>query len=264
MSSQASGAVRAESRTPGLAVSYFRTGLMILFWVCALPVAGLLGFPWTLLTGNVAFLYRMAMWGAFRGVRIAGVKVRTLGLERIDPARAYIYMSNHASNLDPPLLLPLIPQRTSVLVKRELFKVPILSRAMLLGQLVPVDRSNRDAGIQAVRAASEVIRRGTSMTIYIEGKRSYDGRLLPFKKGPFYLAMQSRVPVVPITIAGTHAAMPKGRLRVQPGKVTVTFHEPIEPEDFGDRDALMARVRSAIDSGLPDGYREHQTVGDPQ
>jgi 1-acyl-sn-glycerol-3-phosphate acyltransferase len=117
---------------------------MLMFWAAALPFAALVGFPWTYLTKDITFLYRTCMWSAFTGVRIAGVRVRTLGLGKIDPARTYIFMSNHISNLDPPITLPLIPRRTSVMVKKELFKVPILGPIMRIGSLVPVDRGNRD------------------------------------------------------------------------------------------------------------------------
>ena len=133
---------------------------------------------------------------------------------------------------------------------------------MRLGSLVPVDRGNRDAGIAAVRAAAGVIRKGINMTIYIEGKRSFDGKLLPFKKGPFYLAMECSVPVVPITIAGTHYVMPKRRFAIKPGTVEVIFHEPIEPKDFGSRECLMEQVRRAMNSGLPEEYRELITPRD--
>jgi 1-acyl-sn-glycerol-3-phosphate acyltransferase len=232
-----------------------RTVLMLIFWALALPMAALLGFPWTYLTNDITFLYRTCMWGAWTGVRVAGVRVQTVGLDKIDPARTYIFMSNHISNLDPPITLPLIPKRTSVMVKKELFSYPLLGNVMRIGSLVPVDRGNRDAGISAVREAVKVIRQGVNMTIYIEGKRSFDGRLLPFKKGPFYLAEECQVPVVPITITGTEEVMPKARFAIQPGTVTVRFHDPIEPKDFGDRDHLMAKVRAIIDSGLPEELR---------
>lgn len=236
--------------------SPLRTILMLAFWTVALPIAALMGIPWTYLTKDVSFLYRTCMWGAFTGVRLAGVRVQTVGLEKIDPARNYIFMSNHISNLDPPITLPLIPRRTSVMVKKELFSYPILGKIMLIGSLVPVDRGNRDAGIAAVRDAVKAIESGLNMTIYIEGKRSFDGRLLPFKKGPFYLAAECKVPVVPITISGTEEVMPKARFAVQAGTVTVQFHDPIEPSEFGDREILMARVREVINSGLPEGLRE--------
>jgi 1-acyl-sn-glycerol-3-phosphate acyltransferase len=228
---------------------------MLTFWSLALPVAALTGFPWTFLTRDIGFLYRISMWGAWTGVKLAGVKVETSGLEKLDPARTYIFMSNHTSNLDPPILLPLIPRRTSVMAKKELFSYPILGETMRMGSLVPVDRGNRDAGIAAVNAAADVVRQGINMTIYVEGKRSFDGKLLPFKKGPFYLAAECGVPVVPVTIVGTHELMPKTRFQISPGTVKVIFHDPIPPSEFGDRDCLMARVRSAINSGLPSEYQ---------
>lgn len=228
-----------------------RTIAMLTFWSLAAPIAALLGFPWTFLTGDIRFLYRMFMTGAYTGVRLTGVRIEAIGLDHLDPSRNYIFMSNHASNLDPPITIPLIPKRTSVMVKKELFRYPILGRAMRMGSLVPVDRGNRDAGIDAVRIAKQVVQQGLNMTIYVEGKRSFDGKLLPFKKGPFYLAMECGVPVVPITIAGTHYVMPKGRFAIKPGLVQVIFHPPIAPAEFGSRDALMEKVRVAIESGLP-------------
>jgi 1-acyl-sn-glycerol-3-phosphate acyltransferase len=237
-------------------ISAIRTILMLAFWVVALPLAAFTGFPWTYLTKDITFLYKTCMWGAWTGVRIAGVRVQIVGLEKIDPARTYIFMSNHISNLDPPITLPLIPRRTSVMVKKELFKVPLLRQVMLIGSLVPVDRGNRDAGISAVRDAVKAIGQGLNMTIYVEGHRSFDGKLLPFKKGPFYLAAECKVPVVPITISGTEEVMPKARFGIRPGLVTVKFHDPIEPADFGSREDLIAKVRAAINSGLPEGLRE--------
>jgi 1-acyl-sn-glycerol-3-phosphate acyltransferase len=234
-----------------------RTLIMLIFWVLAAPLAAIIGFTASLIMGDVRVLYRLFMWGAWAGVWITGVRVETVGLDQFDHSRSYIFMTNHVSNLDPPIQIPLIPRRTSVMVKKELFKVPILGRVMRMGSLVPVDRGNRDAGIEAVRAAKAVIaEQGVNMTIYVEGKRSFDGKLLPFKKGPFYLAMECGVPVIPITIVGTHYTMPKARFSIRPGKVKVIFHPPIEPKDFVSRDCLMEKVRAAIESGLPEEYRQ--------
>jgi 1-acyl-sn-glycerol-3-phosphate acyltransferase len=232
-----------------------RTIAMLFFWALAAPIAAIIGFPWSVIVGNVNLLYRMFMAGCRNGVRMAGVHVEAVGLEKLDPGRTYIFMSNHVSNLDPPIITPLIPRRTSVLVKKELFSYPILGRAMRMGSMVPVDRSNRGAGIESVRIAKQVIQQGLNMTIYVEGKRSFDGKLLPFKKGPFYLAMECGVPVVPITITGTHYIMPKARFAIRPGTATVIFHAPIEPNDFGSRECLMEKVRAVIDCGLPPEFR---------
>jgi 1-acyl-sn-glycerol-3-phosphate acyltransferase len=233
-----------------------RTLIMLTFWALAAPIAAIIGFPAAYMMGNIRVLYALFMWGARAGVWLAGVRVDTVGLEKLDWSRQYLFMSNHVSNLDPPIEIPAMPKQTSIMVKKELFKVPILGRAMHMGELVPVDRKNRDAGIEAVNAAKEVVSHGYNMTIYVEGRRSFDGKLLPFKKGPFYLAMECGVPVVPMTIVGTHYAMPKARFSIKPGKVTVIFHDPIEPKDFGDRDQLMEKVRAAIESGLPEEYRQ--------
>jgi 1-acyl-sn-glycerol-3-phosphate acyltransferase len=233
-----------------------RTLIMLTFWSLAAPIAAMIGFPWTLLSGDVRLLYRMFTWGAFTGVRLAGVRVEVIGGDRFDRSRSYIFMTNHTSNLDPPIEVPLIPRRTSVMVKKELFKTPILGTAMRMGDLVPVDRGNRDAGIEAVREAKAVIEKGLNMIIYVEGKRSSDGKLLPFKKGPFYLAMECGVPIVPMTIVGTHYAMPKTRFAIKPGKVQVIFHAPIEPKDFGSRECLMEKVRATIEGALPEEYRQ--------
>src|SRR5579862_2240465 len=205
------------------------TILMVGFWAVFAILAGLVGFPWTFISRKIDLLYSMAMWGAWHGVRVAGVRVQVLGLNRLDPKRTYVFMSNHASLLDPPILVPLIPRRTSVLVKKELFRIPILAQAMRMGSLVPVDRTNRESAIASLRAAQQVLNAGINMTIFIEGTRSQDGRLLPFKKGPFYLAEESGVPIVPVTISGSHELMPKDKWQITPGIVTVHFHPRIEP-----------------------------------
>src|SRR5436190_5417268 len=237
---------------------------MLGFWAVVLPLTAAVLFPWTILTGNVNLLYRVAMWGAFTGVGLTGVRVQTIGLDKLDASRTCVFMSNHVSNIDPPIMVPLIPRRTSVMVKKELFNYPLLGKTMRLGSLIPVDRGNKEAGIAAVRSATTVLRQGINMLIYVEGHRSFDGKLLPFKKGPFYLAVECGVAVVPVTIAGTHYVMPKGRFAIKPRTVTVIFHPPIEPNDFGGRECLVEKVRRAIDSGLEPEYRTNLTKEDPE
>src|SRR5260370_40248680 len=160
---------------------------------------------------------------AYSAARLAGAEVKVVGLDEIDPSGTYIFMSNHVSNLDPLILCPLIPRRTSILAKKEIWRVPILGRALDLAEIVPVERENRDAAIQSIRRAGEVMRHGINVTLFPECTRSRDGRLLPFKKGPLPLAAETGVPIVPITILGTYEMMPKSNIMVRPGTARLMY-----------------------------------------
>jgi len=233
----------------------FRALALLAFWGVAAVLVGLIGIPWTFLSGKVDLLYRMGIGVGLAGVRLVGVKVKVVGLENLDWRRTYIFMCNHVSNLDPPIVIPVMPRRTSVLVKKELFRVPILGWAMRLADLVPVDRRNRDAAISSLRFAADVLRSGVNMTIWPEGTRSGDGRLLPFKKGPFYLAAENGVPIVPITLVGTHEIWPRGEFAVHPGTATVIFHEPIDTAAYPSQEELIHAVRERMRGGLPEKYQ---------
>ena len=225
-----------------------RALLVVLFWIVSIPLASIVGFPWTIISRKIDFLYNTAMKIARGGVRLAGVKVEIVGLDRFDNQGTYIYMCNHVSNIDPPIVIPAIPKRTSVLVKKEVFRFPVLATAMRMGSLVPVDRTDRDSAINSLKKAQEVLASGVNMTVFPEGTRSISGDLLPFKKGPFYMALESGVSVIPMTILGTRAIWPKGKFAITPGTATVVFHPPIDPKQYPDREALVAAVRQSIAS----------------
>jgi 1-acyl-sn-glycerol-3-phosphate acyltransferase len=229
--------------------------ILITILVLGTPAALVL-IPWAMITGNATPLYNAAMFTVRMALRLAGVRVVAAGLERVPAHTACIFMSNHVSNLDPPALLPLIPGRTSVFIKRSLTKIPVLGYGMKLGDFVPVDRDGRvESAQESIAAARQVLNRGLHITTFVEGTRSPDGRMLPFKKGPFYLAMEAGAPCVPISIHGTEGMMAKGSLRVRPGTAHITFHEPLYPRDFATREELLAAVRAAVASGLPERMR---------
>jgi 1-acyl-sn-glycerol-3-phosphate acyltransferase len=231
--------------------------ISFLITVLALGIpAALVFIPLTMITGNMMPLYRVANWIARAGVWMAGVRVEETGLELVPAKTACIFMANHVSNLDPPVILPRIPGRTSAFLKRSLMKIPALGYAMKLGEFVPVERAGSvDSARKSVRAARLVLGKGLHITTFVEGTRSVDGHLLPFKKGPFYLAMEANAPCIPISIWGTETMMAKGSMRIHPGTAHVIFHAPVYPADYASRAELSEAVRAAIASGLPEWMR---------
>ncbi len=184
---------------------------------------------------------------------VAGIKVKIKGLENIDPRGPYIFMANHQSNFDIPVLLGCLPVQFRWLAKAELFKIPIFGPSMEGAGYISIDRSNRRAAFKSLAKAADTIRRGTSVMIFPEGTRSSDGRLQPFKKGGFVLAVDARVPVVPVVIKGTYEIMPRQRLLIRPRPVTIIIEKPIDTTSYTRRtkDKLMDRVWRALASHLP-------------
>ena len=224
--------------------------LLFVFLVLGVPAA-LVGIPWSALRGNFRTMYRMGMGSIRLGLRFAGIRVRVVGAENIPVGRSCIFMSNHVSNLDAPVLLPVIPGMTSVFLKKELMKIPLLGVAMRMGKYVPVSRGHsREEAQKSVAAAADALQSGLHITVFPEGTRSPDGRLLPFKKGAFFLAAETGAPMVPVVIRGTREMMPKGTLKIKPGEAVVRFLPVIEPADYATREALMAAVRGAMEKAL--------------
>lgn len=223
--------------------------------VLAVPAAMLL-FPFTLITGNVRPLYATGCWIARFAVRAAGIRVSVEGRARVPADRACIFMANHVSNLDAPALIPNLPGRTSVFIKRPLMKLPILGYACKLAGFIPVDRTGDAAEAQlAVEEACRILAGGLHITTFVEGGRSPDGRLLPFKKGPFYLAKDSGAPCIPVSIVGTEKILPWGSMRIHPGTAHIIFHAPVDPANYATRDELSDAVRAIIASALPESMR---------
>ena len=231
--------------------------LTLLFTIVGLGTpAALILFPWTLISGNASALYSVSIWIVRMAFRLARIRVEVTGREYLPAGTACIFMSNHVSNLDPPVLLPNLPGRTSAFLKRSLMKIPVLGYGFKLGEFVPVDRDgNIKSAKESVAEARRVMEKGIHITTFVEGTRSRDGRMLPFKKGPFYLAMESGAPCVPVSIYGTESMMSKGSMRVRPGTAHIVFHAPLDPKDFATREEMMEAMRSSIASGLPEWMR---------
>lgn len=231
----------------------FATLKLLLVYLSLGVPAGIFGIPYSLLVGNVRRLYRIAMWIANAGVRAAGIRIEVTGLENVPHGQPCIFMCNHVSNLDPPVVLPMLPGQTAVFLKKELMSIPILGYAMRMGKFIPVERGGkRDAAQTSVAAAGEAFRSGLNILVFPEGTRSKDGRLSVFKKGPFFLAMETLAPVVPIAISGTERMMRKGSAAVLPGVARLQILPAIEPREFANREDLLRAVRARIAEALPE------------
>ncbi len=218
--------------------------------------AGLVLIPWTFLSGNIQPMYRVGKWIAAAGLRAAGIRIEQVGREHIPAEGAAIFVPNHVSNLDPPIMVPLIPGTPSIMLKAELLKIPVLGRAWAMAKYVPVEREGgRVAAVRSARYAAEVIRSGLSMLIFAEGTRSKTGRLQAFKAGPFHLSQATGAPIVPVAISGTETMMRKGSSRVYPGVACVRFLPPVYPDQYKTRAALMAAVRASLIDALPESMR---------
>lgn len=228
-----------------------RTIAVVLF--CALSILFCLPLLilWTAVTDSPEFMYSTAMKFVRLAVRAGGIRVRVEGMENI-PAQACVFACNHASNADPPVLVPAIPRRVSILVKRELYRIPILATGMRQAGFVAVDRGAKEGSVNLDEVAGH-LKRGLSFLVFAEGTRSSDGRLRPFKKGAALMAIHAGAPIVPVAVAGTPPIMPKGDWKLHPGQVTIRFCPPIDASQYTleQRSELIDRVQAEVAEALP-------------
>jgi len=192
-------------------------------------------------------------WAMRVSEAVLGVKVEVSGIERFDHKAPYVFMPNHLSFLDGPMMAMLIPQNVRVIVKKSVFAIPVLGWAMLHVGFVPVDRKGESGGKKSIEKAARLMKeKGYSFMIYPEGTRSLDGKLKRLRRGGFFLAIAGGAPIVPVTIRGTFELMPKGRFGAKRGTVSVVFHPPVPVEGYsvGDMEGLIEKVRAAVSSGL--------------
>lgn len=184
-----------------------------------------------------------ARWFGRRVIELLEIDLIATGMERVPPGRAYVYMSNHQSHLDIPMLYATLPSPTiRMLGKKELFRIPLWGRGLRAAEFVEVDRSNHTRAVQSIEYAAKLIRDGVSIYLAPEGTRSRDGRIGKLKKGGFHLAKDTKTPIVPVAIRGTIDILPRGSRTMHTGKnVEVTIGAPLPVEDR-DISSLMTEV----------------------
>jgi len=179
---------------------------------------------------------------------LSNIKVSVKGLSNLKPGRSYIYMANHMSNFDIPVLQAYLPVQFRWLAKAELYRIPLFGYAMKRAGYISIDRSDRKSAIESLKNAVNVIRDGVSIVIFPEGTRSNTNNIQPFKKGGFFLAVDSGVPIIPVIIHGTGRIMPKKKMLIKPGHVTLEIKKPINSSDYTrkTKDGLIEKVRNVI------------------
>lgn len=179
---------------------------------------------------------------------LSNIRITVKGLSNIKPGRSYIYMANHTSNFDIPVLQAHLPVQFRWLAKAELYKIPMFGYAMKRAGYISIDRSDRKSAIESLNRAAKIIKEGVSVVIFPEGTRSISNDLQPFKKGGFFLAVDSGVPIVPIIIRGTERIMPKNKMLIKPGRVTIEIEKPINSSNYTrkTKNDLMQKVRDVI------------------
>jgi 1-acyl-sn-glycerol-3-phosphate acyltransferase len=181
---------------------------------------------------------------------ISGIRVKITGLENIDRKAVYVFASNHSSQLDITALQWGVPNRLSMIFKKELARIPFFGWQLYLGPYVVVDRKDPKAAMNSLIEAKKVMdKKRISVLVFPEGTRSTTGEVKSFKRGAFYLASHSGYPIVPITVNGTDKIMPKGSFKLKSGTIYLHFDKPISTENIKtkqDELALMEKVREII------------------
>ena len=229
-----------------------RTLLVLFLYV----IIAVLVIPLILVCATFKWVYPLYFVGRTSinlGRLILSVRIEVVGLEKIGKQETYVFMPNHESFLDGPLMFVVTPQFMRVIQKKEIFRVPILAQGMKVAEFIPVDRKGRRGGREAIERAVRLIQsKKHSFLVFPEGTRTLDGKLQRFRRGGFFLALHSQVPIVPVSINGSFELMPKGSFFTKRGTIRVTLHDPVPMTGYseGNLDELMDRVRNTVISGL--------------
>jgi 1-acyl-sn-glycerol-3-phosphate acyltransferase len=200
------------------------------------------------------FAHRCARAWSWLILKTTGVRVAVEGLERLTPGATYVFVANHQSHYDTPIVFSALPFQLRIIAKQSLERFPVLGWHLKRGGHLLVDRQNPDPAAILARWRA-LVSQGLSLIIYAEGTRSADGRVGRFKAGSFLLALQAGLPVVPLAIVGTRGVMPKGRLRTEPADVRLIVHDPISAPGtttptVHDARALADRVHAIVEGAV--------------
>lgn len=228
-------------------------------WLIAAPIFVVATIITAIITIVGSLIFGARFWGYYPAhlwarfcCCIALVRVKVVGRENIDKKTSYIFVANHQGAFDIWSIYGYLNHNFKWLMKKELEKVFMVGPACKRSGHIFVDDSNIHAIKQTIADAESTLKDGMSLVIFPEGSRSWDGKMIPFKRGAFMLASEFKLPVVPITIGGSFRRMPRFSYNITPGTITLTIHKPIYPGERGfNTKVLMAQCRQDINSALP-------------
>ncbi|HKV38866.1 MAG TPA: lysophospholipid acyltransferase family protein, partial [Blastocatellia bacterium] len=233
-----------------------KTVKTILVFVWA-PIANLLWYLYTVVMAALSLIlwpfdrtgalqHWCARWWCRLIAWTIGARIRVHGGENLDASRNYVFMANHCSLIDIPALFGYLPHQFRIMAKKELFYVPFMGWHLWTAGNFPVDRRDPRRTAHSLHRVIEGVKGGKSLAVFPEGTRSPDGKLRDFKPGAFKIVIRAGVAVVPVSIRGTHALLPKHSLVPRPGRVDVVIGKPIEPAAYPERNvkALMEKTRA--------------------
>lgn len=233
-------------------------------WVIAAPILLVLTIITALVTIIMTPIFGSHFWGYYPAhlwsrcvCFLWGQKVVVKGRENIDPKTSYVFVSNHQGAFDIWAIYGYLNHDFKWLMKKELEKIFLVGFACKKSGHIMVDESSITGIRNTIAESEKTLQGGMSLVIFPEGSRTFDGRMIPFKRGAFMLAAEYKLPVVPITIDGAFQAMPRTTYNVTPGTITLTIHKPIYPGERGfNTKKLMSECREAIQESLPEKYKD--------
>jgi 1-acyl-sn-glycerol-3-phosphate acyltransferase len=228
---------------------YFSLSILAFFFLFVMPPIMLAA----KIKGDDDYAYPWARWGAKKWLRWSGMKIKVTGAGNLDRKQSYVFVSNHRSYLDTAMMFVYTGKKMGVIAKKEMLKLPVAGKFMKYVNVIAIDRTNKASAIETMKNAADKLRSGISFGIFAEGTRAMPNELLPFKKGAFYMAIDTGFPIVPVAMKNTDYAMGKKSSAANPATCEMIMLAPIETKNLAsERDPaeLLIKVRSAIPEEL--------------
>jgi len=224
---------------------YFSLSILAFFFLFLMPPIMLMA----RIKGDREYAYPGAAWGARKWLQWSGMKIKVRGQENLAENQSYVFISNHRSYLDTAMMFAYTGKKMGVIAKKEMLNWIVAGKFMKYVNVIAIDRTNTESAIRTMKNAGDKLREGISFGVFAEGTRAMRGELLPFKKGAFYMAIETGFPIIPVAMKNTDYAMGKRGNQTRPTTCELILLPPIETKNMTaetDLPNLLIKVRGAI------------------